>query len=160
METKVTVIIANYNSKDILRKSIQNLVDQKIEYMRIIVVDNNSPDGSADMVASEFKDSVHQRNLDHLTIWHNIGRDVDNGIWAIAGSRMGTYMTMLTNWDHKNVQDFDQLLEWENGIHEEYKAYGEAYKEGRLKFLESLLDKYPHNTENLLKLVDWVKTNY
>ena len=57
-------------------------------------------------------------------------------------------------------RDFDQLLEWENGIHEEYKAYGELYKEGRLKFLESLLDKYPHNTENLLKLVEWVKTNY
>jgi predicted metal-dependent HD superfamily phosphohydrolase len=57
-------------------------------------------------------------------------------------------------------RDFDQLLDWENGIHEEYKAYGDAYKEGRLKFLESLLDKYPNNTENLLKLVDWVKNNY
>ena len=60
---------------------------------------------------TEFRNQVHQRNLDHLTIWHNIGRDVDHGIWAIAGSRMGTYMTMLTNWDHRNVQDFDQLAE-------------------------------------------------
>ena len=58
---------------------------------------------------SEFKDQVHQRNLDHLTIWHNIGRDAEHGIWAIAGSRMGTYMTMLTNWDHRNVQDFEAL---------------------------------------------------
>jgi predicted metal-dependent HD superfamily phosphohydrolase len=58
-------------------------------------------------------------------------------------------------------RDFDQLLEWENGISEEFSVYPkEKYKEGRLKFLESLLDKYPHNTENLLKLVDWVKTNY
>lgn len=58
-------------------------------------------------------------------------------------------------------RDFDQLLEWETGIHEEYKGYGnEAYKNGRLKFLESLLDKYPNNTENLLKLVEWVKENY
>lgn len=57
-------------------------------------------------------------------------------------------------------RDFDQLLEWENGIREEYKAYGNLYKTGRLQFLESLLDKYPHNTENLLKLIDWVKTNY
>ena len=60
---------------------------------------------------NEFKDQVHQRNLDHLTIWHNIGRDVDHGIWAIAGSRMGTYMTMLTNWDYKLVQDFNALHE-------------------------------------------------
>ena len=55
----------------------------------------------------EFKQRVHQRNLDHLTIWHNVGRDVDNGIWAIAGSRMGTYMTMITpQWDYRAVQDF------------------------------------------------------
>ena len=60
---------------------------------------------------NEFKEQVHQRNLDHLTIWQNIGRDVENGIWAIAGARMGTYMTMLTNWDHRLVQDFDALAE-------------------------------------------------
>jgi len=58
-------------------------------------------------------------------------------------------------------RDFDQLLDWERGIYEEYKGFGnDMYKEGRLKFLESLLDKYTNNTENLLKLVDWVKENY
>jgi predicted metal-dependent HD superfamily phosphohydrolase len=57
-------------------------------------------------------------------------------------------------------RDFNQLLEWEKGIKEEYKAYGDMYKTGRLQFLESLLDKYPHNTENLLKLIDYVKRNY
>ena len=58
-------------------------------------------------------------------------------------------------------RDYDSLLEWENGIYEEYKSYGnEKYKEGRLKFLESLLDKYVSNTDNLLKLMDYVKNNY
>jgi hypothetical protein len=39
-----------------------------------------------------------------------VGRDVEHGIWAIAGSRMGTYMTMITpQWDYRAVQDFDQL---------------------------------------------------
>jgi hypothetical protein len=61
---------------------------------------------------SEFQDRVHQRNFDHLTIWHNVGRDVNNGIWAIAGSRMGTYMTMITpTWDYRLVQSFDALEE-------------------------------------------------
>ncbi len=60
---------------------------------------------------SEFQQRVHQRNLDHLTIWHNIGADVDYGEWAIAGSRQGTYMTMLTGWDYRLVQDFDQLAD-------------------------------------------------
>jgi len=57
----------------------------------------------------QFKNSVHQRNLDHLTIWHNVGRDVEHGIWAIAGARMGTYMTMLTAWDYIQVQDWNSL---------------------------------------------------
>ena len=64
--------------------------------------------------AAEFKERVHHRNLDHLTIWHNIGTDVEYGEWAIAGARQGTYMTMLTGWDHKQVQWFDALAElWE-----------------------------------------------
>ena len=29
--------------------------------------------------------------------------------WSMAGSRMGTYMTMLTDWDHRSVQDFAAL---------------------------------------------------
>jgi hypothetical protein len=60
---------------------------------------------------AEFRDRVHHRNLDHLTIWHNVGADVDYGLWAIAGSRQGTYMTMLTEWDHRQVQWFDALEE-------------------------------------------------
>ena len=57
----------------------------------------------------EFKDRAHHRNLDNLEIWHNVGRDVENGIWAMAGARQGTVMTMLSDWDHKEVQWFDSL---------------------------------------------------
>lgn len=57
-------------------------------------------------------------------------------------------------------RDFNQLLEWEKGISQEFSVYPkEQYKEGRLKFLESLLDNYPNNTENLLKLIGYVKSN-
>jgi hypothetical protein len=56
-------------------------------------------------------------------------------------------------------RDFDHLMKWEEGISAEYVPfYGEEmYKEGRLKFLESLLDKYPTNMENLIRLIDVVK---
>lgn len=59
--------------------------------------------------------------------------------------------------------DFDRLLYWEDGIYNEYKSHGDdSYKIGRLSFLESLLDnsKYIDNTENLLKLIDYVKSKY
>lgn len=58
---------------------------------------------------TEFRDRVYKRNLDHLTIWHNIGRDIEHGAWAMAGARMGTFRTMLTDWDYKEVQSFDAL---------------------------------------------------
>ena len=57
----------------------------------------------------EFQHQVHHRNLDHLTIWHNVGADAEYGLWCIAGSRQGTYMTMLTSWDYQEVRDFDAL---------------------------------------------------
>lgn len=60
---------------------------------------------------SEFKDRVNARNLDHLTIWHNVGTDVENGVWAILGARQGTHDAMLSNWDYRLVQSFDTLAE-------------------------------------------------
>jgi len=53
---------------------------------------------------------INSRNLNNLTIWHNVGRDAENGIYAMLGARMGTYMLMLNpNWDYKEVQNFDAL---------------------------------------------------
>jgi hypothetical protein len=62
----------------------------------------------------QFKETVASRNLNNLTIWHNVGSDVENGDWAIYGARMGTYMTLLTEWNPQNVQWFDNFdLMWE-----------------------------------------------
>jgi hypothetical protein len=62
----------------------------------------------------EFRDRVHKRNLDHLSIWHNVGQDVEHGAWSMAGARQGTYRTMLTDWDYREVQSFDALeLIWQ-----------------------------------------------
>ena len=59
---------------------------------------------------SEFKQRVHNRNMDRLTIWQSVGADDPNGFWSIYGARMGTYMTMLdSDWDYTSVQDFDEL---------------------------------------------------
>ena len=63
----------------------------------------------------EFEEKVHSRNYDHLCIWQSVGADVENGNWAILGARQGTYMTMLTDWDYREVQWFDNLERiWKN----------------------------------------------
>ena len=69
---------------------------------------------------------------------------------------------LFIHFDMKVVEsDYEKLLEWEKGIKEEFEpVYGkDQYKFGRLNFLESLLDKYPQNTDNLLKLIDYVKSS-
>ena len=79
----------------------------------------------------EFKKTVASRNINNLTIWHNVGSDVDNGMWAIYGARLGTYMTLLTDWNPQNVQWFDNYLDmWEQyknvNLESEIKSIGQT----------------------------------
>jgi hypothetical protein len=58
----------------------------------------------------EFLNMRRYQNIEYLSIWHNIGTDVNNGWWAIYGARLGTYLTLLDeNWNYTEVQDFNAL---------------------------------------------------
>ncbi len=50
----MTVVIVNYNRRDLLRACLQSLRGQKGVDFEVVVVDNGSGDGSAEMVESEF----------------------------------------------------------------------------------------------------------
>ncbi len=82
---------------------------------------------------------------------------------AILDTKTHTSTTPLSEkfnkYDMSIVErDFDSLLKWEEGIRKEYSMYSDIeYKDGRVKFLESLLDKYIHNSANLDKLIRYVK---
>jgi len=56
-----------------------------------------------------FLKQVHKKNMDRLRIWQSVGLDVDNGIWAMYGARLGTWMTNCTDWDYVNVRDFEYV---------------------------------------------------
>lgn len=59
----------------------------------------------------DFGVALYKGNLRNLSVWQNIGTDVENGIWAMMGAREGTYKLMLDNWDYKKVHDFDELFD-------------------------------------------------
>jgi hypothetical protein len=87
-----------------------------------------SLDRGAKPTLDQFKETVASRNLNNLTIWHNVGMDVVNGEWAIMGARMGTHMTMLTDWDHANVQWFDNYITmWDQVKNEDPLVLAETY---------------------------------
>jgi len=57
----------------------------------------------------EFKKTIWWGNYKRLITWCSVGADVENGLWAMYGTRLGCYMTNLTDWDFINVRDFDYL---------------------------------------------------
>lgn len=59
----------------------------------------------------QFKNQIVSRNYDNLCVWQSVGADVTNGFWAIYGARLGTKLTMLSDWDYRKVQSFDALTE-------------------------------------------------
>lgn len=71
-------------------------------------------DRGAKPTLENFEKNMNARNYDNLCIWQTVGQDVDNGVMAIYGARLGTYYTMLTDWDYTEVQDFTKLTAiWE-----------------------------------------------
>jgi N-acetylglucosaminyl-diphospho-decaprenol L-rhamnosyltransferase len=62
----VSVCIANWNCVGLLRSCLQSLFDQPqgVDF-EVVVVDNGSADGAADMVAAEFPQVVLIRNADN-----------------------------------------------------------------------------------------------
>ena len=57
----------------------------------------------------DLKSVLHPYNLHNLSIWQNIGKDIENGLWAVYGARLGTFYLLLENWDYTQVQDFTEL---------------------------------------------------
>jgi N-acetylglucosaminyl-diphospho-decaprenol L-rhamnosyltransferase len=63
----VSVCIANWNCRDLLRGCLRSLRDSAAEVkLEVIVVDNASSDGAADMVAAEFPEVLLIRNGTNL----------------------------------------------------------------------------------------------
>jgi hypothetical protein len=75
-------------------------------------------------------------NLNRLRIWMTVGLDVDYGIWAILGARQGCHLVQFTNWDYKNVRDFDYLNDY---FDKNVKDITEAEALERCKVLGSII---------------------
>lgn len=60
-----------------------------------------------------FEASLHDKNFQRLLVWSSVGADVENGLWAIYGTRLGCYLTNLDpNFDYVNVRDFKWHTEY------------------------------------------------
>jgi len=81
---KLSIIIVNYNTKDVLRDCLNNLKDVYGD-LEIIVVDNASNDGSAEMVKNEFKGILLIENDKNkgLAAANNLGYSIAGGEYLL-----------------------------------------------------------------------------
>lgn len=93
----LSVIIVNYNTKDLTRKCLQSVFASKTEFSyEVFVSDNGSSDGSIEMLISEFPQASLLKNQ------HNIGFSKGNNV---AIRRAGGRHILLLNSDTEVRKD-------------------------------------------------------
>ncbi len=82
----LSIVIVNWNTRDYLRRCLASIQahSQEVEH-EVIVVDNASPDGSADMVRSEFPDAHLIANTDNkgYAEGNNQGMEIARGRYLL-----------------------------------------------------------------------------
>lgn len=59
--------------------------------------------------AEQLTSKLYSKNIERLQIWGSIGQDVEHGIWAILGTRVGMRYTNIECKDIKLVRDYDEF---------------------------------------------------
>jgi hypothetical protein len=57
----------------------------------------------------EIKEHIWWHNIHRLRMWSTVGMHEENGVYAIYGARLGTWMANCTNWNYIDVRDFEIL---------------------------------------------------
>jgi hypothetical protein len=56
----------------------------------------------------DFKKRIWHKNYQRLLTWCNIGADIENGIWACFGARLGCYdINLVEDYKLENISSFD-----------------------------------------------------
>ncbi|MDP8229997.1 MAG: glycosyltransferase family 2 protein [Candidatus Gorgyraea atricola] len=82
----ISIIIVNYNRKDLLRQCLDSVRGQNFQDIETIVVDNASTDGSIEMVAMYYSDVQLIRNTSNLLFCkaQNQGIDASKGNFVLC----------------------------------------------------------------------------
>lgn len=54
---------------------------------------------------------IWKGNMSKLSIWCSVGRDIENGIWAMLGARQGLFEILDNKIDNSFINDYDWFLE-------------------------------------------------
>lgn len=72
------------------------------------------------VLANDFYKKIWIGNIHRLQIWCSVGSDVENGLWAIYGARLGCWLTSIARFEHRLIRDY----EWFRGFWEQITVHG------------------------------------
>jgi len=73
--------------------------------------------------AENFKRDIWWQNFQRLQVWCNIGSDVENGLWAIYGARVGCHHAVLDpKFDTNQISDYAWFSDFFTDIHDNVVA--------------------------------------
>ena len=82
---------------------------------------------------ANFKQIIHPSNIKKLVTWMSIGADIENGNYAMLGTRVGLYLTTLQNQDVLNIRNLDNLSElfvdYTDNVDKDLLAHGESIRQ-------------------------------
>jgi len=72
----------------------------------------------------EITQRIWWHNIHRLRMWSTVGAHEENGLYAVYGARLGTWMTNCTDWNYVDVRDFEVLknIYNENVLHGSLEA--------------------------------------
>ena len=83
--------------------------------------------------AQEIQQHIWWHNIHRLRMWSTVGSHESNGIFAVLGARMGTWMTNCTDWNYVEVRDFEVLRDIYNekvlGLENRFEEIVETVKD-------------------------------
>lgn len=112
LKDKLSIIILNYNNKNIIFKSINSLLKYNTYYnYEIIVVDNGSTDGSYELLEKKYKNKIKllKNTKNGCSSGRNLGVSassreyimfLDSDQWATNPYWLSAYETILNNYDN------------------------------------------------------------
>ena len=124
----ISVVILNWNGQQVVEKCLKSLHEQTYHPLELIVVDNASMDGSADLVKMKFPDVkliINEKNL---------GFGGGNNVGILAAK--GRYIMMLNNDTRLDPQCIEEL---KRSI-EKDAHYGACASKILLEYEDDLID--------------------
>lgn len=86
----------------------------------------------------EIRERVWWHNIHRLRMWSTVGSHEENGIYAVYGARLGTWLANCTNWNYVEVRDFEILRDIWN---QHGQPYEEVNGDGLVDEIKSLGEK-------------------